>query len=71
MDERDWWSEVMRWGYALWFVAALGLLGYLAGWQLDRNSPGDVHVAGRVLFTIAGCVTGGMIGRGVLLRRRR
>jgi len=71
MDEgpREFWSDVMRYGYALWFVAALGLLGFLAGWQLDRSAP-EPQVVGRILFALAGCTTGAMIGWGVVLRRR-
>jgi hypothetical protein len=69
IDERSWWSAIMRWGYALWFVVALGLLGFLAGWQLDRAAP-RAHAVGRVLFTVAGAATGAMLGWGALLRRR-
>jgi hypothetical protein len=67
--EASFWSQVMRWGYALWYVAALGLLGYLAGWQLDRNAP-RFQVVGRVALSLFGGVVGAAIARAVVLRRR-
>jgi hypothetical protein len=65
-----WWARVMTIGYALWFVALLGMLGFFAGWQVDLSAPPPA-TAGRLLFTLAGCVAGAAIAWRVVLRHRR
>jgi hypothetical protein len=69
MDPRVF-SKVMRYGYALWFVAALGLLGFLAGWQIDRMKP-HPDASARVLVTLLGALVGTWLGWSVVLRRRQ
>lgn len=57
------WSEVLEYGYALWFVATLGVLGFLAGWHLDGETG---RIGGRVTLTLLGVAFGIAIGSVVL-----
>ncbi len=62
------WSDVLEYGYALWFVATLGVLGFLAGWQLDGSTG---RIGGRVTLTLLGVIFGAAIGAAVLRSWRR
>lgn len=57
------WSVVLEYGYALWFVATLGVLGFLAGWQIDGSTG---RIGGRVSLTLLGLIFGVAIGRTVI-----
>ena len=61
------WSKVMLYGYALWFVAALGLLGFFTGWQVDRYTMHPEPV-GRVMFALVGALGGAYLGWRFALR---
>jgi hypothetical protein len=65
----DRFSALMEWGYFAWFLVAPALLGFLAGWQVDRASL-RAPVAGRVLFTLIGLLLGALVGVRVALPDR-
>jgi membrane protein DedA with SNARE-associated domain len=59
------WTRFLRMGYALWLVATLGVLGYLTGWQFDRQAGG---YSGRIVSSLVG-VAAGLVLAASLKRR--
>jgi hypothetical protein len=58
----------LAWAIATWFLAVPTLLGYLAGWAVDRSVAGPP--LGRLTLTGLGVVVGLIAARQVFPRRR-